>query len=155
MVPRGQLHIVELVSIHGRCADGPHLSGNHQVVQCLHSFLDRRIVIEAVDDVQVQIVGAQPLQASLNLPVDGLRGETPRVKVDLGSDDHLVPGHILLDGPAQVLLAGAFGIAVGRVEKVDAQIQGVLHNVFRLPFVQGPIVERSRFSEAHAAHTEL
>jgi len=59
-----------------------------------------------VDDVQVQIVCAQPLQRAVDLAQDGLPGEVPLVEVDLGGEDDLVAGDVAADGAAQVFFAG-------------------------------------------------
>ena len=86
VVPGGQLHVVELVAVHGRRPQGPDLPGPDQVVEGLHGLLDGRLIVEPVDDVQIQIVGAQPLQRAVDLPENGLPGEPAGVKVHLGGN---------------------------------------------------------------------
>ena len=61
VVPGDELHVVKLIAIHGRGSQGPDLARLHQVVQGLHGLLHGGVIVKAVDDVQVQIVGAQAL----------------------------------------------------------------------------------------------
>lgn len=107
VVAGSKLHIVELIPIHSRSAQRADLAGLDEVVQGLHRLLDGRIVIVAVDDVQIQIVGAEPPQRAVDLAMDGLAGEPPRVEIDLGRDDHFIAGDVLFERLAEVFLAGA------------------------------------------------
>src|SRR5699024_5230802 len=118
-------------------------------------LLDGGVVVKAVDDVQVQVIGAQPPEGAVDLPQDGLAGKAAGVEVDLGGDHHLVPGDAAFEGAAQIFFAGARRVAVGGVEKVDAQLQRVADDLFALGFVQGPVVHGACLAKAHAAHTEL
>ena len=120
VVPGRQLHIVKLVAVHGRSAQRTDFASFDQPVQGFHGLLNGGVVVEAVDDVQVQIICTQTLQGAVNFPVDGLAGEPSRVEVDLGRNDHLVTGHRLFEGAAQILLAGAGRVAVGRIKEIDA-----------------------------------
>ena len=140
VVPGGELHIVELVAVHGRRAQRPHLAGFHQVVQGLHRLLDGGVVVEAVDDVEVEVVGAEAAQGAVDLPHNGRPGQPPGVEVDLGGDDHLVPGYVLFQGAAEVFLAGARRVAVGGVEEVDAEVEGVTDDLFALGLVRGALL---------------
>src|SRR5699024_6936981 len=88
VVAGGELHVVELVAVHGRGAQGPHLARPDQVVEGLHGLLDGGVVVKAVDDVQVQVIGAQPPESAVDLPQDGLAGKAAGVEVDLGGDHH-------------------------------------------------------------------
>jgi hypothetical protein len=67
-----RLHVVQLVGVHGRCPQGPDLPGAHEGIEGLHGLLDRGGVVEAVDDVEVEVVGAQTLQGPVDLAFDGL-----------------------------------------------------------------------------------
>ena len=51
------LHVMELITVHGRCADGSYLARLDQRVQGLHSFLDRVVEVEAMNLIEVKIVG--------------------------------------------------------------------------------------------------
>lgn len=155
MVARAQLHIVKLIAVHGGRTQRAHLARLDQLVQRLHGFLDRRFIIETVDDIKVKIIHPQPLQAAVDFPVNGLWGQSVRIEIDLGGDDHPVAGDMLFQRFAQVFLAGACGIAVGRIEKVNTQIKGVPDHGFGSAFIQRPIVHRSGLAEAHAAHADL
>ena len=66
----GVLHLRELPRPHRRRAEVAHLAGPHHVVQRLHGLLDRHLVIETVDVVDVDVVGAQPPQRRVQ-PVPG------------------------------------------------------------------------------------
>ena len=83
MIAGAELHIVKLIAIHGRCPQGPHLTGPYQLIQGFHRFLDRRFIVEAVDDVEVEIVRPQPLQTAVNLAKDRLAGQAAVVEIDL------------------------------------------------------------------------
>ena len=82
-------------------------------------------------------------------------GQAPGIEVDLGGDDHLVTGDVPLQRPAQVLLTGAGRIAIGGVEEVDSQGEGVADDGFGGVLVHCPVVHGARFAEAHAAYAEL
>ena len=51
---------------------GPDPPGAHEGVEDLNGLLDRGGVVEAVDDVEVEVVGAQTLQGPVDLAFDGL-----------------------------------------------------------------------------------
>lgn len=150
----GKLHVVELIAIHGGGTQGADLSGLHQRIQCLHGFLNGRVKVKAVDDIKVKVIRAQPLQGALNFPGNGPTGEPPLVEIDLRGDYHLVPGHCLFQGAAQIFLTGPGGIAVGGVEEVDAQVQGVTDHFAALFLVQRPVVHGPGLAEAHAPHAQ-
>ena len=61
MISGHQLHIVKLIAVHGRCPDRTDLPGYHQIIQRFHGLLDGRLIIKAMDDIQVQIIRAQTL----------------------------------------------------------------------------------------------
>ena len=106
VVPRCKLHVEELIAVHCGSAQRTYFSRPYKAVQRLHRLLDGRVCVIAVDDVQVQIVCAQPLQRAVDLAQDGLPGEVPLVEVDLGGEDDLVAGDVAADGAAQVFFAG-------------------------------------------------
>ena len=60
VVPRGELHVVKLVAVHGGCAQRAHLARPDKPVQRRHRLLDGRGGVKAVDDIQVEVVRAQP-----------------------------------------------------------------------------------------------
>ena len=83
-------------------ADAPkaqHLTGPYQIIEGFHRFLYRRFIVEAVDDVKVEIIRPQPLQTAVNLAKNRLAGQAAVVEIDLRGDDGLVPGDVLLQRP--------------------------------------------------------
>jgi hypothetical protein len=75
-------------------------------VQDLHRLLDWGVVVEAVDLIEVDVVGVQPLQRRVDLLQDRLAGQplTARPVVhppaDLGRQHDVLPAGELLDRPA-------------------------------------------------------
>jgi len=53
------LHLGELPSPHRRGADVASLAGLHDIVERLHGLLDGRFRVEAVDLVEIDVVGVQ------------------------------------------------------------------------------------------------
>lgn len=108
-----------------------------------------------MDNIEVKIVRSQPLQTAVNLPVDGLPGETAGIEIDLGRDHGFLPADILFQRTAQIFLAGSGRITVCGIEKVDAKVKGVLHHFLGSRFVQRPVVHGSCLAETHTAHADL
>ena len=71
----GVLQLGELPCVHRRCAEVADLAGLDDVVQRLHRLLDRGVGVEAVDLVQVDVVGAEPGQGGVDLFEDRLAGQ--------------------------------------------------------------------------------
>ena len=69
---RRNLHVVELVGVHLAGAERTYLTGLDECVQRLHGLLDGRAIVESMNDVQVQIVGAKPLEGAVDFMIDGL-----------------------------------------------------------------------------------
>lgn len=90
MVACDDLQVVQLVGVHGAGAECTHLALAHQVVECFHGLFHGDVVIEAVDDAKVQVIGAQTLERTLDLMFDGAGGKAAFVKVHLaGKHDAL------------------------------------------------------------------
>jgi hypothetical protein len=70
----------ELPGVHGRGSDVADLPGPDRVVQRLQGFLDRGVVVPAVDLVQVDVVGPQSLQGGVELGEDRLAGQPGAVR---------------------------------------------------------------------------
>jgi hypothetical protein len=91
------LGLDELPGRHRRRSEVAHLPGLDQVVQRFHGLLDRHRGVVAVDLVQVDVIGAEPAQALLDLSEDRAPGQPgalrarPHSVEDLRGDDHLVP----------------------------------------------------------------
>ena len=62
-----QLHIVKLVAVHGGRSQGPDLACLHQAVKRFHCFFNGGVIVKAVNDVQVKVIGAQTFQRAFDL----------------------------------------------------------------------------------------
>ena len=149
------LHILKLAGVHGRGAQRSHLAGLDQIVERFHGLLDWRFIVEPVDDIEVQVVGAQSPERSIDLAMDGLGRKPSLIEVDLGGDDHPVAACMLAKRLSQVLFAGSVRVAVRCIEEGDAQIQCVRNDRVGPFLIQCPVVHGARFAEAHASHADL
>ena len=150
------LHVVELVAVHGRGSDGPHLALPHEGIERLHGILDGRRVVEAMYLVEIEVIGLQAAQRAVYLAKNSLRREHSVVEVNLRGKHHiLAPDAQASQCRAQKLLARAVGIAVGRVEEVDAKVERMLYHLSRLILAECPQMEVGRWpSVRHAAHAD-
>src|SRR5208283_2429151 len=80
---------------------------------------------------------------------------------DLGRDDQVFPPRQVPQRPARDLLAGAQRVDVGRVEEVDAELEGALEEGPRLVLAQRPLPagrlaghRRGGVSVAHATEAD-
>ena len=142
--PRDAQHLHELPGVHRAGADVAGLAGAHDVVQRLQRLLDRRLIVEPVDLVEVDIVDAQPAQRPVDAVQDVLARQAAVVgiaahrPVDLGGDHHLVPLGVFLQRLAGHPLALALGIDIGGVEEVDPGLHRTLEERQRRLLVQHP-----------------
>ena len=105
----------------------------HQVVHRQQRFIEAGVTVPVVQQVEVDVVELQALEASLDFAHDVKAGEAAVVgpladpAPDFGGDDQIVAlaGHIL-EGLAEHLLATTGEIEVGAVDKVDSQVDGAL-----------------------------
>ena len=156
---RELLRLGELPGPHAARADVAHLAGLDDVVQRLHRLLDRRLRIEAVDLVQVDVVecpGAAgwhrphgrcrlrdrpsavgPRSGSAAALLPPLKSSVDRVE-DLGGDHHLLAAAELAHELAGEHLALAGRVHVGGVEEVDAQLDRAPHHGARWPPRRAP-----------------
>jgi len=51
----------KLPDMHGRRADVTCFACPHHIIQGFHGFLDRRLIVPAVDLVQVDVIGSEAL----------------------------------------------------------------------------------------------
>jgi hypothetical protein len=115
-----------------------------QVVECFEGLLQRRGVVIAVDLVEVDVVGAEPGEAVIDLGHDRLAGEPfavgagPHGVAQLGGDHHVVAVREVLQRPAEDLLARALRVHVRGVEEVDARVQGVADQRARIGLAERP-----------------
>ena len=99
-------------------------------MQCFERLLDGRVVVPAVNLVQIDVVGVQPPKAGVDLRQDRLARQAAAVgilahgEVDLGRNHHLVALGEVAQGSPHDFFAGAVGVGVGRIEEVDAAARG-------------------------------
>ncbi len=103
-------------------ADLPHLAVAHELVHGAERVLDRRRGIGAVELIEVDIVGAEALQARLGRARDIARRGAAASRhrhAELGGDHHgLAAGP---EDAAEPFLRQALAIGIGRVEEGDAK----------------------------------
>ena len=158
----GVLELRELPRVHRGGADVARLARLDDVVQRLHRLLDRRVRVEAVDLVQVDVVRAEPRQRRVDLFEDRLA----RQALSAGAVVHLPP-HLRREH--DVLTAGVAGDRAaddlfGRAELIDvrgvperhAELDGLLEERLCLVFGERPRVgvRGGRVAVAHAAERE-
>jgi MFS family permease len=73
--------LAELPGGHGRCAEVTGLARLDDVVQGFECLLNRRVVVPAVNLVEIDIVRSEPAQARVDLGQDRLARKTPGVHV--------------------------------------------------------------------------
>ena len=149
---RDHLHVVQLVGVHGARPQGPHPPGAHESIEGLQGLLDRGGVVETVDDVQVEVVGAQTLQGAVDLPFNGRARQVPLVEVDLARQHHVLTfdAEVLQRGSDE-LLARAVGVDVRGVDEVDAQLQSASNHRLGGLLIDDPLVKvREDLPETHA-----
>ena len=110
-----------------------------------------------MDDVEVQIVGAQALERAFDLALDSGGGEAAFVKVDLaGKDDIFASDAQIAQRGANVFLARAKTVAVSGVDKVHTGIDCTLDDGAGLVGPDSPLVEVGAcLAKTHAAQAEL
>src|SRR5664280_511261 len=125
------LHRGELPRVHAGRADVAHLPGLDHVVESFHRLFDRRLGVEAVDLVEVDVVGAQPGQRGVDLLHHRAARQALATRpighlpVQLGGQDDVFTPRVLLDRVAHDLLAAAVPVHVGGVPERDAEPQGL------------------------------
>ena len=115
-----------------RHADVQHLAGAHEVVEGAQRLLERRLVVEAVRLVEVDVVGLQPLQRRVAALHDVLARQAAVVlaragrPVHLGEDlEALAPG--ALERLAEDRLGLGLRVHVSGVERRDADVERLVH----------------------------
>ena len=103
----------ELPGMHGGRADVADLARLDDVVQCFERFLNRRVIVPAMDLVEVDVIGAESLQAGVDLSHDRLARQAGAIRagahpaIDLGGDHDLLAAGKILDCPAEDFFAAA------------------------------------------------
>ena len=135
----GVLGLRELPGVHAGRADVARLAGPDDVVKRSHRLLDRRLVVPAVDLVEVDIVGAQPLEGRVDGGEQVLSREAavvrarPRREVGLRREHVVVSAREeLREQPSGDLLAAAARVHVGGVEERHARLDRVPHDRLRI-----------------------
>ena len=121
---------VDLLRRKVRAADRAHLALADQLVERAQRLFDRRVRIGEMHLVEVDLVGAQPLQAGL----DGLHDRSARERAGsaLLSQPNLVARTTSLrrgaERLAEELFRRAVAVDVGGVEQRDAEIERAMHH---------------------------
>ncbi len=124
-------HLLELPGIHARRAEVERLAGFDDIVQRLAGLFDGRVLVEAMDLVEVDVIDAEALEAGVDGGHDVLAREAAVVGrvahgvEDLGGNHQLFAAGLEL---AQQLAGDALALAervdVGGIEEVDAGFDG-------------------------------
>ena len=125
-----------------RAADRSHLAAADQIGQRGERLLEVDGVVRTVRLVQVDVVGPQPTERVLDGAHDPSAGVAAPVRVgahrsvELRGQDHVVAtaGERLADE----LFGAALRVSVGRVDDVDARIDGSMHDADGVPLVAVP-----------------
>jgi len=125
-------HLRELVGGHGRAADVAHLARLNDLVERVHRLLDRRVRIEAMELVDVDVIGLQALQLLVDRGQQMLAAGADVVlrralaDADLGRDHEVLAPRHLHERGAHDLLGAAGVVVVGGVEEGDADVERAL-----------------------------
>jgi hypothetical protein len=133
--------------------------GPHQVVERSQRLLQRGQRVESVELIQVDVVGAEPLEAGLAAADDVVTGLADVVRavahpaVNLGRQDHPVAAS--LQGLAEDLLRRPLRVDIGGVEQVDARLQAEIDESARLVRLdRSHLLLVTRAAERHRAEGE-
>jgi len=154
----GVLGLDELVGPHRTGAEIADLLPADRVIKRAHRRLDWGVVVPAVNLVEVEGVHSEPVEAGVQLLLDGLPGETAGVGVlvvhleeHLRRNDHLLTS--AFEGIAEDTLGFAQRVHVGGVEEVDAQVDGAVDDGVALLLFEHPLAPL-RSAEAHTPETD-
>ena len=153
---RERLH--ELPGPHRRGADVARFASLYDVVQRLERLLDRRARVPAVDLIEVDVVGAEPAEARVDLCHDRLARQPgavrprPHPSVHLGGEHNLLARDEVPERPADDLLARPARVDVRGIEEVDPGVERAADKRPALVLLQRPGVRPScRVAIGHAA----
>src|SRR4029077_7238066 len=137
------------------------LALRHEHLERLPDLVPRRVPIDVVHLVEIDVVGLEAAQALVAGPTDVQRGRASVVRslaqaaVDLRRQhDALATAAALCKPAADDLLGDALArlpaVDVRRVEEVDAQLEGPVHDGAAVGFVgEGTEVHRAEAETAH------
>ena len=135
-------HLGELVGRHGRAADVAHLARAHELVERVHGLFHRRVRIEPVDLVDVDVIGLQAPELLVDRGHQMLAagadivGDRALADADLGRQHDVLALDHLHERGAHDLLGAAGIVVVGGVEEGDADIERALEVGRRLGLVE-------------------
>lgn len=136
-----------------------------QAVQCFRSFFNGGLVVPAVDDVQIYIVGVQTLEVGICRVQDVLARQALGVgsifhgEIDFGGDDYLITQCMILQHPIQKLLAGTpeYTSAVSKklisnsnARRITARGILIQHPIVNL----GTVFVKTHATQANARHIQ-
>ena len=114
-------------------------------MECGEDLLDWRLVVPAMNLVQVNIIGAQTPKQIFRGIHDVLAREAtliglvPHRVEDFSRNDILVPpGEDFAEEAARYLLADTLRIHVSRVKEIDAVLRGAPNNRATVLFIENP-----------------
>src|ERR1700682_443139 len=128
-----------------------------QLRQGANRFLNRRIRIDAMLVIEVNVLDAQPLQTSIAglLHVVGLTADAAGIRIagitdnpELCSQHDLVA--LALDRSPDELFVFVWSVDVGRIEKINAEFERAMNSRDRF----GVIATGVKLRHAHAAEAE-
>jgi hypothetical protein len=151
-----------LPGVHRGRAEIADLAEFDDVVQGFHRLLDGCIRIEAMDLVEIDVMGAEPSEGGIHLLEDGLAGEAlpagavVHLAEHLGCQHDVLAAGVTLDGATNELLGGAVLIDVRGVPERDAHLDGLDEERLGCVVVKGPPmrVGTRAVAVAHAAQRE-
>jgi len=117
----GARRLVELLDVEVRDADRAHLSLAHELGHRPDRLGDRRDAVGPVVVEEVDAVGAKALKRRFEPAADGVPSAA-RIVAELRGEDDAVAAP--LEQLAEEALAVAVAVDVGRVEEVDAGVEG-------------------------------
>jgi len=153
------LHGGELPRPHRRGPEIADLAGLDDVVQRLHRLLDRRVRIEAVDLVEIDVVGTEPGQRCVDLLHHGSPGEPSTAGSvahrleELRREHDVITTGVRLEGAAHDLLGAAVPVDVGGVPEGDAELDRLSEDRLPCLVAQGPR-HPGTVAEAHAPQSD-
>ena len=148
-----------------RAADVEDLPLRDEIVERAQDLVLRRVEVLHVDLIEVDVIGAEALQAVLHAAHDAVAGGAGPVgpfahgEAELGGEDDLLAALIALDPGADDPLAEAvLPVDVRRVDEVHAQLQRAIQDVERRLLVGADLVHERLLvglAEGHRAQAEL
>ena len=64
------LHVMQLESVHCGAADCANLARLNERIERLHCLFDRRVVIESMDLIQIDVIDAEAFERAVDFGVD-------------------------------------------------------------------------------------